>query len=267
MVGIALRLSMVRVVPARPNGACARRRHACQMSVSQCRSPQKPRLLQSHDVPVLRLLCVERSPPARVSSPIKFNPKGKFASDAASSIISHPLPSLSFIHFHQEGSTWNSLVPSWSSPSFRRGTSPNRAITTSRGLPAYIGTKYPGTFLNSQHQEKHVHLPAVLLPVCIKRQPVAIFCSVPCQRLCLPLLFGRGLITSTEPGRYQANRILLLTSTISHSQARTCCVIHFLIGRDPSCPPQLSHQHPSRRILLPGILDHRSCRHGFVTQT
>lgn len=105
-------------------------------------------------------------PSARVSSPIKFNPKGSFASDLASSIIHHLKLSLLFIIFTKERSHWNSLVSSWSSPSFRRGTSSNRAITTSRGLPAYLGTKYPGTFLNSQHQENRVHLPAVLLPVC-----------------------------------------------------------------------------------------------------
>lgn len=154
------------VVPARPNGACARRRHACQMSVSQRRSPQKPRLLQSHDVPGLRLLCVERSPLSTrlVSHKIQSQRKFRFTSGIVYHSSSQTFTSI--IISTKERSHWNSLVRSWSSPSFRRGTSSNRAITTSRGLPAYLGTKYPGTFLNSQHQQNRVHLPAVLLPVC-----------------------------------------------------------------------------------------------------
>lgn len=131
------------------------------------RSPQKPRLLQSHDVPGLRLLCVERSPLSTRLVSHKIQSQRKFC--FRSGIIYHS--SSQNFHFYlsfssKERRHWNSLVPFWSSPSFRRGTSSNRAITTSRGLPAYLGTKYPGTFLNSQHQENHVHLPAVLLPVC-----------------------------------------------------------------------------------------------------
>lgn len=64
-------------------------------------------------------------PSARVSSPIKFNPKGRFASDLASSIINHLKLSLLFIIFTKEGSPWNSLVPSSSSPSLVVGQAQN----------------------------------------------------------------------------------------------------------------------------------------------
>lgn len=240
------------------------------MSVSQCRSPQKPRLLQSHDVPGLRLLCVERPPLSTrlVSHKIQSQRKVCFRSGIIYHQSSQTFTSL--YHFHQGRkpleSTGSFLLVSF----LRRGTSSNRAITTSRGLPAYLGTKYPGTFLNFQlptSREPRTFTSSP--PSCLHQNdnPSHSPARTRVKQLCLPLLFGRGLISSTEPGRYQANHISLLTSAVSHIQARICCAIHFLIGRDPSCPPQLSHQHPSRRILLPGILDHRSCRHGFVTQT
>jgi hypothetical protein len=140
---------------------------------------------------------------------------------------------------------WNNLVPSY------------RLL-----LSSYKHPKTEPSQLPTSGQARTVHRLVLYPAVCINPRLITPICSDVCTRRCLRSFLGAD---SSAPPRQADIRLIAYCYTPPPPQNHLAesgtqvCVIRFPIGRDPSCPPQLSHPtskppHPIIRQRGPQIL-------------